>query len=173
MKLLLVAFGGAVVGSMLSISIVGQAQSSKTPSAVAFVSANRIFTETQHGRSQVGRIQALQQQTNTDLRAKQQALDATRQQFATATEPAARAQLQQKEVQQRTEFERATIQAQTDLTSLQREVNTDLQQRVRTALDDLMKTQNYQLIVNSDTTVLWSVPELDLTSAVVARMNGQ
>src|SRR5215831_125062 len=128
MKILVVAFCGAVVGSVLSISIFGQAQSSKTPSAVAVVSANRIFTETQHGRSQVARIQALQQQTNTDLRAKQQALDATRQQFATATDAAARAQLQQKEAQQRAEFEHATLQAQTDLTSLQREVNTDLQQ---------------------------------------------
>lgn len=173
MKSMSIAIFSALLGSTLSLAVVGHAQSSKTPSAVAFVSASRILTESTHGRSETGRMQAFQQRTTTDIRSKQQALDATRQQLAAATDAAARQQLQQKEQQQRTELERSSVQAQTDLQSLQREINLDLQQRVKSALDELMKTQSYQMVVNSDTSVMWGEPELDLTAAVVGRMNGQ
>lgn len=173
MKSFFIAITSALVGSLLSLTVIGQAQTAKTPSAVAYVSPSRILSESTHGRSEAARIQSAQQQRATDLRAKQQALDATRQQLATVTEAAARTQLEQKEQQERTDLERATQQAQTDLQTLQREVNVDLQQRLKAALDDLMKTQSYQLILNSDVSVIWSQPELDLTPAVVGRMNGQ
>ena len=42
MKALLVAIPAAVLGSVLSLTLVGQAQSTKTPSAVAYVSASRV-----------------------------------------------------------------------------------------------------------------------------------
>jgi Skp family chaperone for outer membrane proteins len=73
----------------------------------------------------------------------------------------------------RIDLERATQQAQVDLQALQREVNGNLQRRVRTVLDQLMANQPYQLVINSDSSLVWSAPELDLTTAVVARMNGQ
>ena len=173
MKSMLIALTSAVLGSILSLAVVGHAQSSKTPSAVAFISANRILNESTHGRSEMGRIQSLQQRANADLRTKQQALEATRQQLAAATDNAVKLTLQQKEQQQRAELERATQQAQTDLQNLQREINLDLQQRVKTTLDDLMKTQAYQAVLNADVNLMWSTPELDLTPAVVGRMNGQ
>src|SRR5262249_14955385 len=157
----------------LSFAVVGHAQSAKTPSALAFVSATRLFAETAHGRSEAARLQAMQQQRVLDLRTKQQALDATRQALAASTDAAARTTLQQKEIEQRTDLERATQQAQTDYQALQRQINTDFEQRLKSTLDDLMKTQTYQLVLNSDNGVVWAAPELDLTSAVVTRMNGQ
>jgi Skp family chaperone for outer membrane proteins len=36
-----------------------------------------------------------------------------------------------------------------------------------------MKTQPYQLVINNDTAVIWSAPELDMTNAVIGRMNAQ
>jgi Skp family chaperone for outer membrane proteins len=173
MKSFLIAITAAMLGSVFSMAVVGQAQPAKAPSTVALVSANRVLNETTHGRSEVGRLQALQQQRAADLKNKQQALEATRQELASASDPKAKSELQQKEIQQRTELERATQQAQTDLQNLQREINTDLQQRVKTVLNDLSKTQPYRLVINSDAGVLWGEPELDLTAAVVARMNGQ
>jgi Skp family chaperone for outer membrane proteins len=173
MKTLFIAVTAAVFGSILSLTLVGQAQPAKTPSAVASVSPTRILSESSHGRSELARIQAAQQKRTADLRSKQQALEATRQQLTTAADGAARLELQQKEFQQRTELERATQQAQADLQTMQREINVDLQQRVKVVLDDLMKTQAYQLVLNSDVSVMWSGPEVDLTSAVVGRMNGQ
>ncbi len=173
MKSWLLAIPSALVASILSITLVGQAQPAKAPSAVAYVNANRVLAESIHGRAELGRLQALQQQKQTELRAKQQTLETTRQQLAQAADAAARTQLQQQEIQQRTDFERSTQQAQVDLQNLQREVNTDMQQRVRAALDEIMKTQTYQLVLNGDTSVMWAAPDLDLTSAVVGRLNGK
>ena len=159
MRALLIAVSGAVLGSILSLSIVGHAQSAKTPTAVAFVSGNRILAESMHGRAEAGRLQALQQERANDLRAKQQALEATRQELATSSAGPARVALQQKEQQQRTEFERAVQKAQVDVQTLQREINADLQEQVRVVLDDLMKTQQYQLVLNTDTSLMWSTPD--------------
>ena len=173
MKVMFASLATAIVASVVSATVVGQAQASKTPSAVAFVSATRILSDTTHGRAETARVQGIQQQRVNDLRAKQQVLEATRQQLVTSSDAATRTQLQQKEAQQRTELERATQQAQAELQTLQRDVNTDLQRRVRVALDEIMKGQTYQMVLNGDLAMVWGAPELDLTGAVVGRMNAQ
>src|SRR5262245_45200066 len=123
MKSIFIAAAGALMGSALSMAVVGHAQASKTPSAVAFVSANRILQESAHGRSEMGRLQALQQRANADLRTKQQALEATRQEIGSATDNATKLTLQQKEQQQTAELARTSQQAQVDFQNLQREIN--------------------------------------------------
>lgn len=173
MKTIVTSLVSAILGAAISLTLVGQAQVNKTPSAVAYVSSNRIFTESVHGRSEGARLQSAQQQRTNELRAKQQSLETTRKDLATSPEGPSRSELQQKELQQRTDLERSTQQAQLELQNLQREVNGELQRRVRAILDDLMKTQSYQLVLNAEASVLWSAPELDLTAAVIARMNGQ
>src|SRR5438874_474248 len=108
MKAFLLAAAGAILGATLSMAVVGQAQSAKVPSAVAFVSSSRILNETTHGRSEAGRAQSAQQQRGAELRAKQQALEATRQQLLAASDAASRLELQKKEAEQRSDFERAS-----------------------------------------------------------------
>jgi len=171
MKSSLVAVASALIASIVSLTLVGQAQPAKTPSAVAYVSAARVLTESVQGRAVGGRLQALQQQKATELRAQQQALEATRAQLAKPGDPAARIQLQQQEQQQRVDFERSSQQAQVDLQALQREANLELQRSVKAALDDIMKSQSYQVVLNADASVVWASPEHDLTAAVVARLN--
>jgi Skp family chaperone for outer membrane proteins len=174
MKTLLIAFPAAVLGSVLSMTLVGDAQGAKTPSAVAVVSANRVLVESTRGRSEAARLQSLQQQRAGELRTRQIDLEATRQQLSTTADGPGRLALQQKELQQRTDFERMTVQFQNEYQALQREVNADLLRRVKTALDDMMKTMPYQLILNSDTSVMWNgAAELDLTAAVITRLNAQ
>jgi Skp family chaperone for outer membrane proteins len=173
MKSLLIAVTAALMGSTLSFALVGHAQSARTPASIAFVSASHVLTDTAAGRSEASRLQTMQQQRARDLMAKQQALIATRQELASSSDATARIALQQKETQQRTELEQATQQAQIEYQNLQRQINVALQQQLKAVLDDLMKTQNYQLVLNSDTALLWSVPDLDLTPAVVAKMNAQ
>jgi Skp family chaperone for outer membrane proteins len=173
LKTWLVAVPSAVVGSVLSLTLVGQAQAPKPPSPVAYVNANRVLNESTHGRAEFARLQALQQQKNGELRTKQQALEATRQELAKNPDPAKRTELLLQEQQQRTDFERSSQQAQTEMQTLQREVNTDMQQRVKAALDEIMKTQSYDMVLNGDTSVMWASPQTDLTAAVVGRLNGR
>lgn len=173
MKTVLIAVTAALLGSSLSLAVVGQAQTAKTPSAVAYVSGQRILAETAHGRSQTGRLQTLQRRHAEELRAKQETLEGTRKQLAGSPDPAARVSLQQKELEQRTDLERTAQQLQRDFAALQREVNAEVQRRVKVTLDELMATQSYQMVMNAETSVVWANPELDLTTAVVGRMNGQ
>src|SRR5262245_26858961 len=135
MKTFIVAVAAAIVGSIFSLTLVGQAQPVKTPSAVAFVSTARVLAESTIGRASASRMQTTQTQRTADLRTKQQALESTRQQIAASADGPARQALLQKEIQERTDFERSTAQFQVDLQSLQREINADLLRRVKAALD--------------------------------------
>ena len=173
MKNLLTSIPLAILFAVVALAAAGQVPSPRVTGPIVFVSAQRIFAESSDGKAQVARVQALQQQRATELRTRQQTLDATRQQLAQAVDVAARAQLQQQELQQRTDFERATAQAQTDLQNLQRQVQAELQGRVKSALDDVTKGQNIQLVLNADSSVVWSAPGTDLTNAVVERLNSR
>lgn len=173
MKTILLTVSAAVLGALASVSLVGQAQTGKTPSAVAYVSPSRILAESVHGRGEMARLQTLQQQRTNDIRTKQQAMQTTRQQMTAAPDGPARAELLQKESQQRAELEQLAQQAQVELQTMQREINQELQRRVKAVLDDLMVAQSYQMVVNGEASVMWANPELDLTTAVIRRLNGQ
>lgn len=173
MKTWLTALAATVFGAVVSLSLVGTAQSASTPPNVAFVSPSRITTQSNYGRGEATRAQGVQQQKTNDLRAKQQVLETTRQQLATTTDAAARLELQQRELQQRTELERLAQQTQAEMQTLQRDLNNELLRRLRLALDEVVKTKNYQLVLNGDTAVLWWSPDRDITADVVARMNAQ
>ena len=82
-------------------------------------------------------------------------------------------QLQQQELQQRTDLERATAQAQTEMQNLTRQVQAEFQGRVRGVLAEIVKGQNVQMVLNGDAAVVWSAPGLDLTNAVIERLDGQ
>ena len=138
---------------------------------VAYVSANRLSVESALGKEGQARIRALQQQRATELRTRQQTLEATRQKLALMTEDAERVPLQQQELVQRGDLERATAQAQADIQALQREINTDLQAKVKAALDELLKGTSIQVVVQLETSIIWSVPGLDVTTAVIQRLN--
>jgi outer membrane protein len=169
MKLLAPALilGLAVGGSAETLS----AQANRAPDArIAVVNTQRLTTETADGKAGLAKIQSLQQQKTTELRAKQQALEATRQQIAKTTDSAALAQLQRQEVQERADFERAAAQAQADIQNLQRQLNADLQGKLKAVVADLMKSGDIQLVLPSEA-VIWAAPGVDMTDAVLTRLN--
>jgi len=153
--------------------VAGQTPASRPALAIGYISAQRVFVESAEGKAQGARLQALQQQKASEIRARQQTLENVRRQGAQATDGAARAQFLQQESQQRTDLERATVQAQQELQNLQRQVQTDFQVRVKGVLDELVKGRELQLVLNSDLAVLWSAPGLDLTATVIERLNSK
>ena len=60
---------------------------------------------------------------------------------------------------------------QTDIQTLQRQMQAEIQTRVRAAADQVGREQNLQLILNGDTAVVWAAPGLDVTAAVIDRVN--
>ena len=75
--------------------------------------------------------------------------------------------------EQRTHLERATAQAQLELQNLQRQVQAEFQGRLKGVLDELVKGQGVQLVLNADQAVLWSAPGMELTNSVIERLNSQ
>jgi Skp family chaperone for outer membrane proteins len=171
MKTLLMIIPLALVVALLSSAAAGQAPASRGPVTIGYVSAQRIFAEATDAKAEVARMQAVQQQKTSDLRTKQQALETTRQQLAGASDGPTRVQLQQQELQQRTDFERSTVQAQADIQAAQRQMQANVQGRVKTVLDEVAKAQNLLVVVNADAALVWAAPGLDLTPAVIERMN--
>jgi outer membrane protein len=172
MKTLLVAASVVLLATVYSMTARGQAPPSRGMSQqIGYISSQRIINESTEAKADVARLQAVQQQRATELKPSQQALDATRQQLAQATGDAARQPLQQREQQQQADLARATAQMQTDLQTLQRQMQTELQMQVRTAADQVGKDQNLLLILNADTAVVWAAPGLDVTAALLDRLN--
>jgi Skp family chaperone for outer membrane proteins len=171
MKTALMTLPIALLTTVFSLGSAGQAPPSPATPPIGYISAQRIIAEATSAKADNARFQALQQQRATELRTKQQTLEATRQQLAQATDTSTRGQLEQQDRQQQTDLERATAQAQAELQALQRQFQTDLQAKVKSAVDDLAKSQNIQLVLNADTSVVWAAPGMDLTAAVVQRLN--
>jgi Skp family chaperone for outer membrane proteins len=161
----------ALSPALVWLAPAGQAPAvDKTPQ-IAYVSTQRISVESPEAKATLARLPALQQEKATALRAKQQLLETTRRQLAQATDAATRSQLQQQEAQKRTDLERSTLQAQVDMQTLQRQLNADLQNRVKAAVEQVVKGQN--VLVLNEAAVLWAGSTTDLTSAVIERLNAK
>lgn len=142
-----------------------------TPAAtMGYVSAQRISAETAEGRAGVARVQAMQRERGADVQAKQNAFAASANELGAAT-PENRPRLQGVLQQRRSEFEQATIRAQADVQAVQRQVSADMLARVRSVVGEVVKGREIQVVLNLDTAVVWAAPNLDLTSAVIAKMN--
>ena len=140
-------------------------------SRIAYVSGQRLSSQSNDGKAGASRLQALQQEKAADVRAKQQALETVRQQLSRAPDPETRRKLELEESQRRVEFERAVAQAQIDIQSLQRQISNDLMAKVRPILEELVAGTDVEIVLQSDGPVLWAAPGLDLTQAVVERLN--
>ena len=163
-----------VAGVSVAVSVAAQ-RSASVPDGrhIAHVSGQRLSRETNEGKAGLTRLQALQQERAADIRAKQQALELVRQQLGRAgTDAATRTRLEQEDVQRRVEFESAVAQSQVDIQNLQRQLSADLMAKVRPILEELVAGTDVQIVLQSDGPVLWAVPGLDLTAAVIERLNG-
>jgi len=159
----------------LPVLAVGVAQQRPAPPGgpIAHVSSQRISNETSDGKAGIARLQAAQRDRAADVRAKQQALETTRQQITMAADDAARVRLRADEQRLRTELERAVAQSQTDLQTMQRQVSAEVATKVKAALEEVVKGTGVQVVLNNETAIVWSAPGLDLTSQVIEKMNAQ
>jgi Skp family chaperone for outer membrane proteins len=170
MKMSAVALSLTALG--LAVSVAAQRPASvPAGSHVAYVSGQRVARESNEGKAGTTRLQAIQQEKAADIRAKQQALEAVRQELGRAADAGTRTKLEQEEAQRRGEFERAVAQAQLDIQNSQRQISNDLLTRIRPILEDLVAGTDVQVVLQADGPILWAAPGLDLTPVVIERLN--
>jgi Skp family chaperone for outer membrane proteins len=90
----------------------------------------------------------------------------------TALPLAERDRLTQDESQRRVEFQQLTQQAQAALQSAQARLQADMRQRLAPILADIAKRYSTDIVLNSDSAVVWSAPGTDATDEVLRRLNG-
>jgi Skp family chaperone for outer membrane proteins len=171
MKLLLVTLSFALAATVLSRVAAGQTPASRGLPGIAYISPQQILTKSPVFQAGLSKLQSVQQQKTAELREKQQSVETIRRRLAVAGDEAARADLQRIEQQQVADLERATTQAQTDLQTLQRQFQSDLQAKIRPIVEDLARDQKLQLVLSADGAVFWAAAGMDLTPAVLERLN--
>jgi Skp family chaperone for outer membrane proteins len=137
---------------------------------VAYVSTQRVATESVEGKAALAKIRALQEEKTADLRKLQEALTAAQSQLTAADDAQAKALALEVE-QQRADLQKATAEAQAEVQTLQRDLSSALTAKMRVVLDDLLKGTDVQLVLQSESAVVWGVPGADLTNAVIERLD--
>jgi Skp family chaperone for outer membrane proteins len=137
---------------------------------VAYISPQRIASESREGKAGQGKIRALQAEKTSALREQQQAITQTQEQLVNA-DPADVRRLELQLEQQRTDLQKATLQAQSEIQSLQRELSAAVTTRVRSILDAMLKGSDVKIVLQSESAVIWGVPEADLTNEVIKRLD--
>jgi Skp family chaperone for outer membrane proteins len=157
----------------IAYSLNGAAQAARGPTKVAFVSSGRLIAAAPELQAVLAKFQAAQRQRLADLQPKQRALQETRRKLAQAPDPIARAALTQQEQTQQAELERLTAQTQTEMQASQRETQALVQSHLKTVLDQVAIGQGIDLVLNADLAVLWGSTQLDITNAVIERLNAK
>jgi Skp family chaperone for outer membrane proteins len=148
------------------------AQAAIPPGAtVAYVSGQRISNESGEGKAGQARVAALQRERAAQLQARQQTITQLRQQQAQVTDAAERNGLRLQEQEEQQGLQRAAVEAQNEIQRLQREIAAELVPRVRAILSGILKGTNVQVVLNSEPSIMWGDPALDLTNAVIERLN--
>ena len=155
----------------IAYSLHGAAQTSfAPPTKVAYVSGNRLLAAAPEMRTALRKFQQTQQRKVGELQQKQRALQETRAKIAQATSTT-RTELVNQEQAQQAELTKLTVQAQMDVQATQREAQAMLQSTLKPVLDEVTKSRGIDIVLNADVAVMWSAPQLDLTSVVIERLN--
>ena len=141
----------------------------------AFISPQRIFSESAEGKAAVGRVNALTQKKQTENQAKQKALADNQQKLQTSgsvMSEAARGQLEKEIERQNTDMQRFQQDAQAEIQELQNEVQNEFVKKISPILQQVASEKGLQILFNAtEAGFAWADPSLDLTAEVIKRFD--
>ena len=110
------------------VTVLAQARATP-PTPIAYVSMQKVLTESTQARAGAKRLEELRQSKTQEIAAKQKALESTRLQLANAGgifSASTRTKLRAQETEQQSELQKLTQDAQNELQTLQRQLQADL-----------------------------------------------
>jgi Skp family chaperone for outer membrane proteins len=169
----------AVLVALLALSPVALFAVQSRPAApptspIAFVSVQKILTESAAARAANQQLDALRKAKQDEVNAKKKALDDTRLALANAGglfSGSRRAELQKTGQRQEAELKQATEDAQKAFTDLQHRLQTEMRDDLLKVINDLARERPVQYILNADTSLVWARGATDLTGDVLERLN--
>jgi Skp family chaperone for outer membrane proteins len=166
--------GGAIVVGIVVWLAAGA--NAATGGDIAFVSAQRILTESSEAKAGNARLEALRQKKAGELAAKQKALEAARLEVAQTGgvfSASKRAKAKADEERLLADAKHAAEQAQGEFQTMQRQIQTELSKHLGVIVAQFAQERRLRLVLNSDTAVVWAQPGNDLTAEVLAKLNAQ
>lgn len=142
----------------------------------AYVNMQRIAAESADGRAAQERLKTEQEKKQRDLQDKNKNLQAMQQkldQGGSVLSDAARAQLQADIDRTQRDLQRASEDAQEELQKLAQQVEEDFTRKVIPMVDKVAKEKQVHFVFNAaQSGLIWADPGMDLTSEVIAALNG-
>jgi outer membrane protein len=145
-----------------------------TVARVAYFSPQRAFAESPDGKAAETRLSTLQADKERAVAEKTKAIQAEEQALESGATVLSQAVLLQRGKQLeklKIDVQRYIEDAQTELTSIQREIQTAFLAKLTPAVEQVAKERNLQFVLNADQgTIVWADPSFDITSEVIQRM---
>lgn len=146
----------------------------KTTLPIARISVQRVLVQSTDSKAAARMIEAARQARNKEGADRQKQLESTHRQVVEAGgvfQAAKRANLKADEERQRTELQQFTSRAQTEIQEIQRQAQASLQQKMTAAVQEVAASRGVEMVLNSDTALVWAPTMADFTADVIAKMN--
>jgi len=142
----------------------------------AYVNMQRIAAESSEGRAAAEKLKSAQDGRQRDLQDKNKSLQTMQQkldQGGSVLSEAARAQLQSDIERTQRDLQRASEDAQQDLQNLAQQVEEEFTRKVIPMIDKVAKEKQVHFVFNAaQSGLVWADPGMDLTTEVIAALNG-
>ena len=142
----------------------------------AYVNMALIAAQSNDGRAAAEKLKGFQDQKSRELQDKQKTLQAAQQKLesgGSVLSEGARTQLQSDIDRQQRDLQRLTEDAQQDVQNLAQQVEEDFTRKVLPIISKVAQDKQVHFVFNAQQSgLIWAEPGMDLTSEVIAAMNG-
>ncbi len=142
----------------------------------AYVNMQFVAAQSNDGKAAAEKLKAFQDQKTRELQDKQKTLQAAQQKLesgGSVLSDAARTQLQSDIDRQQRDLQRLTEDAQQDVQNLAQQVEEDFTRKVLPVVGKVAQDKQIHFVFNAQQSgLIWAEPGMDLTSEVIAAMNG-
>jgi outer membrane protein len=142
----------------------------------AYVNMQAVAAQSNDGRAAAEKLKAFQDQKSRELQDKQKTLQAAQQKLesgGSVLSDAARAQLQTDIDRQQRDLQRQSEDAQQDVQNLAQQVEEDFTRKVLPIIEKVAQEKQVHFVFNAaQSGLIWAEPGMNLTSEVIAAMNG-
>jgi Skp family chaperone for outer membrane proteins len=148
----------------------------RSAGGLAYVSVQRILSEAAESKAAAKSLEELRRAKADEVARKQKELEATRLALANAGgvfQGSRRAELQAPVKRQQTELQQSIQEGQAELQKAQLDLQERLRRDLLSAIETLARKRGIQLVLNTDTAVVWAATGTDLTAEVLAALNAK
>ena len=142
----------------------------------AYVNLQAVASQSNEGRAAAEKLKAFQEQKTRELQDKQKTLQAAQQKLesgGSVLSEAARTQLQSDIDRQQRDLQRLTEDAQQDVQNLAQQVEEDFFRKALPVVTKVAQEKQLHFVFNAaQSGLIWAEPGMDLTTEVIAAMNG-